>query len=73
MKDLGTLKEMLYNELVEISDKGDCLSFGDLETALKLTDIIKDICKIEALEESNRNHTGELETYKRAADILRSI
>lgn len=44
------LKEKLWKELDEISDKPD-LSAGDLETAHKLTDTIKNIDKICMLEE----------------------
>ena len=43
------LKSMLCDELDEIAGKGE-LSSGDLETIHKLTDTIKNIDKIEALE-----------------------
>lgn len=46
------LKEKLWKELDEISDKPD-LSAGDLEAAHKLTDTIKNIDKICMLEEES--------------------
>lgn len=53
------LKEKLWKELDEISDKPD-LSAGDLETAHKLTDTIKNIDKICMLEEDGGySHDGE--------------
>ena len=50
MKSLYELKEMLCYELDEIVKKGE-LSAGSLETVHKLTDTIKNIDKIEMLEE----------------------
>lgn len=50
MEKLYELKEKLFMELEEISDKPD-LGAGDLELAHKLTDTIKNICKICLLEE----------------------
>lgn len=47
---LEDLKEMLCKELEEIAEKGE-LSAGMLETVHKLTDTIKNIDKIEALED----------------------
>lgn len=44
------LKSMLCDELDEIADKGE-LSSGDLETVHKLTDTIKNIKKIECMED----------------------
>lgn len=49
MKALTDLREMLCVELEEIANKGT-MSSGDLETAHKLTDTIKNIDKIEMLE-----------------------
>ena len=52
------LKEKLWKELDEISDKPD-LSAGDLEAAHKLTDTIKNIDKICMLEEEGGySHDG---------------
>lgn len=50
------IKEMLMNELYEYEDKakqsvGGKISAGDLETIHKLTDTVKNIDKIEMLEE----------------------
>lgn len=50
MKYLEELKEMLCKELEEIAQKGE-LSAGSLDTVHKLTDTIKNIDKIEMLEE----------------------
>lgn len=50
MKYLENLKEMLCKELEEFAKK-DELSAGSLETIHKLTDTIKNIDKIEMLEE----------------------
>lgn len=52
------LKEKLWKELEEISDKPD-LSAGDLETAHKLTDTIKNIDKICMLEDGEYSEDGE--------------
>lgn len=50
MKDMYELKEMLCKELEEYTRKGK-MSAGDLEVIHKLTDTIKNIGKIEMLEE----------------------
>lgn len=50
MEYMHELKEKLCDELDEIARKPD-MSAGDLETAHKLTDTIKNIGKIEMLEE----------------------
>ena len=47
---MDKLKDKLWKELEEIADKPD-MSAGDLETAHKLTDTIKNIDKICLLEE----------------------
>ena len=52
MKAMSDLREMLCLEVEEIAKKGE-LSAGDLETAHKLTDTIKNIDKIEMLEGDN--------------------
>lgn len=52
MKDMHELKEMLCKELEEYSRKGK-MSAGDLETIHKLTDTIKNIGKIEMLDEED--------------------
>lgn len=50
------LKETLYDELERISARGE-LSRSDLEIVHKLTDTIKNLLKIEALEsDGNRHH-----------------
>lgn len=49
MKALKEIKEMMCEELNGIAKKGE-LSAGSLETIHKLTDTIKNIDKIEALE-----------------------
>ena len=50
MEHLRELKEKMCRELDEISKKRD-MSAGDLETAHKLTDTIKNIDKIQMLED----------------------
>jgi len=52
MKSLYDLKELLCKELEKIAQKGE-LSAGALETIHKLTDTIKNIDKIEMLEEES--------------------
>ena len=50
MRTLESLKKILCKELDKIERKGD-LSSGDLETIHKLTDTIKNLGKIEMLED----------------------
>ncbi len=52
MKDMHKLKEMLCEELYEYGRKGE-LSAGSLDVIHKLTDTIKNIAKIEMLEEES--------------------
>ena len=52
MKTLYDLKDMLCAELDEIGKKGE-MSAGDLETVHKLTDTIKNIDKIQMLEDGD--------------------
>lgn len=58
------LKKMLCRELDELAGKGE-LSMGDLEIANKLTDTIKNIDKIEMLEEGgqSQNSYGSYRSY----------
>lgn len=50
MKSMYDLRDMLCKELDEITRKGE-LGAGDLDIAHKLTDTIKNIDKIEAMED----------------------
>lgn len=50
MKSMYDLRDMLCKELEEITRKGE-LGAGDLDIVHKLTDTIKNIDKIEAMEE----------------------
>lgn len=50
MKSMYDLRDMLCKELDEITRKGE-LGAGDLDIVNKLTDTIKNIDKIEAMEE----------------------
>ena len=59
MEYMHELKEKLCDELEEIARKGD-LGAGDLELVHKLTDTIKNLDKIEMLEEDDG--------YSRAGD-----
>lgn len=52
MKEMHKLKEMLERELKEYANKGE-LSAGSLEVIHKITDTIKNIDKIEMLEEES--------------------
>lgn len=52
MKYKKELKDMLYEELEKIGKKGE-LSAGSLDTVFKLTSSIKNIDKIEMLEEAD--------------------
>ncbi len=54
---MENLKDMLCRELDEISMKGE-LSAGDLETANKLTDTIKNIEKIKMLDDKGYSQRG---------------
>lgn len=67
MKHLDALKDMLCEELEEITRKGE-LSAGDLDTAHKLTDTIKNIDKIQMLEDGDYSRTGEWEADMRGQD-----
>lgn len=62
MKALYELKEKFEMELEELARKGE-LGAGDLELAHKLTDTIKNIDKICALEDD-----GYAQTYARTGD-----
>lgn len=57
MRAMEELKEMLCRELDEIAQKGE-MSAGDLETAHKLTDTIKNIDKIMMLEDGGYSYRG---------------
>ena len=57
MKNLYKLKDMLCEELDEISEKQG-MSAGDLDTAQKLTDTIKNIDKIIMLEDGYSQMDG---------------
>lgn len=58
MKGLYEIKEMLCYELEEIAKKGE-LTAGTLETVHKLTDTIKNIDKIEMLEEYEDEYSAD--------------
>ena len=58
MKYLEELKEMLCEELEKVGKKGE-LSAGSLETVHKLTDTIKNLGKIEMLEEQSGGYSHE--------------
>lgn len=57
MEYMHELKEKLCDELEEIARKGE-LGSGDLEIIHKLTDTIKNICKIDMLEEDGGYSQG---------------
>lgn len=58
MHALKELKEKFHDELEKIAHKSE-MSAGDLETAHKLTDTIKNIDKICMLEEDGYSGDGE--------------
>lgn len=63
MKSMYELRDMLCKELEEIARKGE-LGAGDLEIVHKLTDTIKNIDKIETLEDGY-SRDGEWEADMR--------
>ena len=73
MKSMYELRDMLCEELDEISRKGE-LGAGDLDIAHKLTDTIKNIDKIEAMDErgySGRYLDDDLRGYSRGSSYAR--
>ena len=50
MDYMHKIKKMLCNELEEMAEKNKLSNAGDLEVIWKLTDTIKNLCKIEKLE-----------------------
>ena len=65
MEYMHELKEKLCDELEEIARKGD-FSAGDLEAVHKLTDTIKNLDKIEMLEDGGYSQAGDWEIEGRA-------
>lgn len=63
-KAMYELRNMLCEELDELARKGD-LGAGDLEIAHKLTDTIKNIDKIEMMEDDGYSRDGD---YSRGGD-----
>lgn len=63
MNAMYNIRDMLCKELDEISRKGE-MNAGDLEAVHKLTDTIKNIDKIEMLEDDGYSRDGDW-----AADI----
>ena len=66
-KAMYELRNMLCDELDELARKGD-LGAGDLEIAHKLTDTIKNIDKIEMMEDDGYSRDGD---YLRDGDYSR--
>lgn len=69
-KAMYDLRNMLCKELDEISRKGE-LGAGDLEIAHKLTDTIKNIDKIEMMEDDGYSRDGDYSSdgdYSRGGD-----
>jgi len=64
MKAMEDLREMLCAELDEIARKQE-MNAGDLETVHKLTDTIKNIDKIEMLEDGGYSEAGDWEADMR--------
>ena len=57
MRALDDIRDKLWKEMEEIARKGE-LSAGDLEVVHKLTDTIKNIDKIECIEENGYSSRG---------------
>ena len=70
MNALYDLKDKLQAELDEIARKPD-MSAGDLETVHKLTDTIKNIDKICALEEEGYSQAVDWDGYGRGSSYAR--
>lgn len=67
-KAMYDLRNMLCDELDELARKGE-LGAGDLEIAHKLTDTIKNIDKIEMLEDDGYSRDGDYSrSYSRDGD-----
>lgn len=64
MEYMHELKEKLCDELEEIARKGE-FSAGDLEAVHKLTDTIKNLDKIEMLEDGGYSQAGDWEADMR--------
>lgn len=64
MEYMHELKEKLCDELEEIANKGE-LGAGDLEIVHKLTDTIKNLDKIEMLEDGGYSQAGDWEADMR--------
>ena len=65
MEYMYELKDKLCKELDEIARKGE-LGAGDLEIVHKLTDTIKNLDKIEMLEDGGYSQSGDWEIEGRA-------
>ena len=65
MEYMYELKEKLCDELEEIANKSE-LGAGDLEIVHKLTDTIKNLDKIEMLEDGGYSQAGDWEIEGRA-------
>lgn len=65
MEYMHELKDKLCDELEEIARKGE-LGAGDLEIVHKLTDTIKNLDKIEMLEDGGYSQAGDWEIEGRA-------
>ncbi len=65
-KTMYDLRNMLCDELDELARKGE-LGAGDLEIAHKLTDTIKNIDKIEMMEDGGYSRDGDWQPGMRGA------
>ena len=73
MKSMYELRDMLCKELDELIRKGE-LGAGDLDIAHKLTDTIKNIDKIEVMDErgySGNHPDNDLRSYNRGSSYSR--
>ena len=67
MKAMYELRDMLCKELEEVARKGE-LGAGDLEIVHKLTDTIKNIDKIEMLEDEGYSRDGDYSQRRYSRD-----
>lgn len=69
MHDMEMLKDMLTEELEKFAKKGE-LTAGSLDAIHKLTDTVKNICKIEALTEEAEGGASSYhyQSYRRGGE-----
>jgi len=69
MQRLVNLKHMMLEEVEEMTEK-DSLSYGDIDLAYKITDVIKDIDTIVAMNQGYSSKAGDDSKIERMMDDL---